>query len=80
MSEKREPNLKKLLIDESKTICPQKVTHDKKTYNDYNAFIFSMHMKINKKSDNCKKKYTQWRYSEEGLKKNEATLCYSQIH
>ena len=39
-----------------------------------------MHMKINKKSDNCKKKYTQSRYSEEGLKKNEATLCNSQIH
>ena len=34
-----------MLIDESKTICPYKVTND----NDHNAFIFSIHMKINKK-------------------------------
>ena len=39
-----------------------------------------MHMKINKKSNNCKKKYTQWRFSEEGLNKNQATLRNSQIH
>ena len=40
--------LKKLLIDESKTICPYKVTNDKKTYSDHNEFIFNMHMKIKK--------------------------------
>ena len=45
LSEKLEPSLKKMLIDESKTICPYKVTSD----NDHNAFIFSIHMKINKK-------------------------------
>ena len=48
-SEKLEPNFKKLVIDESKTICPYKVTNDKKTYNDHHAFIFNMQMKILKK-------------------------------
>ena len=48
-SEKLEPNFKKLVIDESKTICPYEVTNDKKTYSDHHAFIFNMHMKIKKK-------------------------------
>ena len=47
LSEKLEPNFKKLLIVESKPIYPYKVTNDKKTYSDHNAFIFSMQMKIN---------------------------------
>ena len=49
LSEKLEPNLKKLLIDESKSICSDKETNDKKTHSDHNAFIFSMHMKIKKR-------------------------------
>ena len=44
LSEKLEPNLKKQLIDESKTILPFKVTNDKKTYSNHNAFIFNMLM------------------------------------
>ena len=48
-SEKLEPNFKKLLIDESKTICPYKITNDKKKYGDHNAFTFNMDMKIKKK-------------------------------
>ena len=45
LSEKLEPNLKELL---SKTICSYKVTNDKKTYSDHNAFIFNMHTRIKK--------------------------------
>ena len=58
LSEKLEPNFRKLLIVESKPIYPYKVTNDKKTYSDHNAFIFSMQMKINnsnKKKNNCNK-------------------------
>ena len=70
-SEKLEPNFKKLVIDESKTICPYEVTNDKKTYSDHHAFIFNMHMKIKKKKNNsCNKNKTQWRFTEEGLKKS----------
>ena len=46
LSEKLEPNLKELL---SKTISSYKVTNDKKTYCDRNAFIFNMHTRIKKK-------------------------------
>ena len=58
MSEKLEPNLEKLLIDESKTICPHKVANDKKTGSDHNGFIFNMYMKSNKKITIVKKKHT----------------------
>ena len=68
MSEKLGPNLKKLLIDESRTICHYKVTNDKKTYNDHDAFIFNMHKKINKNWQLLENK-TQWRFTEAGLKK-----------
>ena len=57
LSEKLEPNLKKLLIDESKTKCSYKVTNDKKTYSDHNTFIFNMHIKINKKTIVTKMKH-----------------------
>ena len=67
LSEKREPNFKRLLVDESKAICSYKVTNYKKTYSGYNAFIFKMHMKI--KKNNCNKNKTQWRFTEEGPKK-----------
>ena len=30
-------------------VKPYALTNDKKTYSDHNAFIFNMHMKINKK-------------------------------
>ena len=67
LSEKLEPNLKELL---SKTISSYKVTNDKKTYCDHNAFIFNMHTRI-KKKNNCNKNKTQWRFKEEVLKKFE---------
>ena len=57
MSEKLEPNLEKLLTDESKTICPHKVANDKKTGSDHNGFIFNMYMKSNKKIAIVKKKH-----------------------
>ena len=70
MSENLEPNLRELLIDESKTICSYKVTNDKKTFSDHNAFIFNMHTRI-KNNNNCNKNKTQWRFKEGVLKKSE---------